>query len=384
MREMRAFGVGMALCLLGNLAQAALPDPVQFGIAVERGDTQAVKRWLDEGLDPNYEADRFGSGLMIAAWNGDIPMMKLFVERGADPLAVNRVGEQPLLLAAWNGHLDAVKWLLAHGAALKRPDLQWTALHYATFNGKDEVAAYLIEQKADVDARSPNRSTALLLAAREGQEHIAQKLLAAGADPRAQNDWGDGPLSMAMRHERLRLAKLLASAEEFAAAVKAPPGIFGEAVRSVAAPGAVDELLAQLRRAQAEKRPAAEVERLRKQFFAAVDELRASEKESVQLSRRQQKRSPGKLLITAQRGKSGERAELLAADMAPAVDRESGSSRAKAPAAERAGRRDSSPTASSPAEVAALTRELRAASAQGRPTDELQRRLDEAIGRLGK
>lgn len=380
MRKMRAFGIGMALCLLGHFAQAALPDPVQFGIAVERGDTQSVKRWLDEGLDPGYEADRFGSGLMIAAWNGDIPMMKLFVERGADPLAVNRVGEQPLLLAAWNGHLDAVKWLLAHGAALNRPDLQWTALHYATFNGKDEVAAYLIEQKADVDARSPNRSTALLLAAREGHEQIAQKLLAAGADPRAQNDWGDGPLSMAMRHERLRLAKLLASAEEFAAAVKAPPGSFGEPVRSVAAPGAVDELLAQLRRAQAEKRPAAEVEQLRKQFFARVEELRASEKESVQLSRRP--RSPGKLLITAQRGKSGERAELLAADRGPAIDRES--SRAKGLAAERASRRDGSPAASSPAEIAALTRELRAASAQGRPTEELQRRLDEAIGRLGK
>jgi hypothetical protein len=49
------------------------PDPITFGYAVERGDLSTVTRWLDEGLDPEYEAAHIGTGLMVAAWYGHIP-----------------------------------------------------------------------------------------------------------------------------------------------------------------------------------------------------------------------------------------------------------------------------------------------------------------------
>ena len=371
MQAMRRLAFATFFWLAAAGVQAAPPDPIEFGITVERGDTRTVKRWLDEGLDPEFQADRVGTGLMIAAWNGDIPMMTLFTERGANPRRVNRNGEQALLLAAWNGHLDAVKWLLEHGAALNRDDQQWSALHYAVFNGQEKVARYLIERGAQVNARSPNLSTPLILAAREGREDLARVLLESGADPKAKNDWGDSALTMAMRYDHLRLGKMISSPEEFAIAVKAPKESFGAASRSAAAPNDIDQLLRQLRQAQAEGKPTDE---LRQKFYAAVDAFRKASTPSPQAARRPFPRpqTPGTLVITARRGQVGERAELVAAGGSPA---------AKAASAAPA-RVNNEP--STPAEVADLLREIRIASVQGRSTDELRRRLNDAIDRLPK
>ncbi len=48
------------------------PDPISFGNRVQSSDIAQVRAWLDAGLDPDYFADRIGTGLMIAAWNGDL------------------------------------------------------------------------------------------------------------------------------------------------------------------------------------------------------------------------------------------------------------------------------------------------------------------------
>jgi len=109
---------------------AALPDPVALGVALEMGNVDAARRWLDEGLDPNKEADRIGTGLMIGAWEGNLAMMELFLSRGADIHKVNRHGEQALQLAAWRGRTEAVRWLLDRGATVNRGGKAWSALHY--------------------------------------------------------------------------------------------------------------------------------------------------------------------------------------------------------------------------------------------------------------
>ena len=94
------------------------PDPVKFGVTVEAGNLQAVQAWLDAGLDPQFLADRIGTGLMIAAWEGNIPMMALFVSYGARINATNNVAETALMHAAWKGHVDAAKWLLDRRARI--------------------------------------------------------------------------------------------------------------------------------------------------------------------------------------------------------------------------------------------------------------------------
>lgn len=297
----------LALIFLGTLSpHAALsvsPDPVRFGVTIEAGDHAAAERWLKAGLDPNYEADRIGTGLMIAAWEGDIRMMEVFLRYGANINHVNERGEQALLHAAWKGHLPAVEWLLARGAQLNRGKAAWSALHYAVFAGHEEVAHVLVERGADIDARSPNGSSVLMMAAREGRESLARWLVERGADTTVTNEYGDDALDWALRRGHVRLAQQLA----------APPARFAEAAReataapppvaSIEAPADLSELVRELRQARAAGRSTDEVLR---RYASAIDAHLSAPPKSASAP------GPRALEITGRRHAPGEeRARLL-------------------------------------------------------------------------
>lgn len=220
-----------------------LPSPVYFANQMEMGNLDQARAWLDGGLPVDFEGSRIGTGLMIAAWEGNIPLMELFVSRGANVNASNSRGEQALLMAAWNGKLEAVQWLVAHGAQPNRPGLQWHALHYAAFNGHQAVVDWLLAQGADINARSPNGSSALMLAIYEGKVDLAQHLLHNGANPQIRNDRNDSALEWAMRYNHTDIARQLVSAEAFAEVASRPKADWGEGRHSEPPPPEIARLL---------------------------------------------------------------------------------------------------------------------------------------------
>jgi ankyrin repeat protein len=92
----------------------------------------------------------------------------------------NRFNDTPLMAAALQGHLDVARRLLAAGAALDPPG--WTPLIYAATAASCRSCAILLDQGANVDAVSPNGTTALMMAVREHRIDVADLLLARGAD----------------------------------------------------------------------------------------------------------------------------------------------------------------------------------------------------------
>ena len=247
----------LILCflLLANIAsaQAELPDPMRFSVVLEIGDLKQARAWLDEGLDPDFEGKMIGTGLMIGAWEGNIPLMDLFLERGADLQRSNRVGETALMLAAWKNRRAAMQWLLDHGAKPNRPEREWTALHYATFAGNAELVEDLLGAGAEVNARSTNGSTVVMMAAREGHAALAKRLLAAGANPLLKNDYEENAVAWAMRQGNYDIAKSFTSAENFAELVqRAAENPLPLPQRSLPVPDAVDELLRKARLAEME------------------------------------------------------------------------------------------------------------------------------------
>ena len=376
----RAAILAVLAMLVGGLrpAWAQAPDPIVFGWAVERGDVKTVRAWLDAGLDPEYQAPNLGSGLMIAAWTGNLEMMALFVERGANPRRANSNGEQPLQLAAWNGHAEAVRWLLAHGATLNREGNFWGALHYAVFNGHAELTKELIARGAQINARSPNGSTPLMMAAREGREEMIKPLLEAGADPQARNDWGDNALTLAMRYDHYRLGKMISSPEEFAIAARAPKESFGEASRSASAPSEIEQLLRQIREAEAEGKPS---EQLHAQLREAVNAFRRNAA-TQKYARKPMPLpyQPRSIVITAKRGNpAAERAQVVV-DGAPTS--------ANAPAKAAPGKASISVTPvdqrAAQAQVAETMRQIRLREGEGQPADELRQKLAEQLERLNR
>lgn len=233
---------------------AALPDAARFSIAIEQGNLDLAREWLDSGLSPDFEGKVIGTGVMVGAWEGNIAMMELFVDRGADINKVNTLGEQALQHAAWRGNLEAVRWLVERGAHVNRSGREWAALHYAVFAGHVDVVKYLLERGADVNALSTNGSTPLMMAAREGKESIARSLLAAGASREIVNDQGEDALRWAMRHNNLSIARSIAGAETFSAAAARPATSWGPPVRSLPVPDRADSLIAQARRMEGEGR----------------------------------------------------------------------------------------------------------------------------------
>lgn len=316
---LRLLGLLLGLSILPNLATASdLPDPVRFALAIERGDVAQVRAWLAAGLPADFMADRIGSGLMIAAWEGDLAMLETFVSHGASIDAVNRHDETALQLAAWRGHKEAVLWLLDHGATLNPPGARWTALHYASFANRQDVAGLLLARGAQVNAPAPNGSTALMMSAREGHDGMARQLLAAGADPAQANERGETALTWAMRQGHYRIAQLVSDEESFARAARAPASSFGPAQRSQPAPSEFEELLRQIRLAEAAGQPSAS---LRQQLATAVARFRAQSQRSLITTASQAR--PRALVITARRkaakgaGTHAERAELELATPQP-------------------------------------------------------------------
>jgi len=248
-----------------------LPDPVEFGVRIEMGDLSQARAWLERGLDPDFIGDRIGTGLMIAAWEGNLPLMELFVSKGADINKVNNLGEQALMHAAWKGRTEAVDWLLARGAKVNREPRQWTALHYAAFSGQSEVVDYLVKRGADIDARSTNGSTPLMMAVYEGREATVRQLITLGADRRVRNDYGDGAMDWAFKHNHLAIARLVGTTEEFAVAANRPKTQWPQSIRSL--PVVTVSPVAQARVAAApRKEPGSEMR-------AQIDDLMRARKE---------------------------------------------------------------------------------------------------------
>lgn len=173
------------LGLAASLAQAAPSDDLV--IAAELNDGRTVLSLLMKGVDPNQPDSRGRRALFVAAKEESLRALDSLL---ASPLVKldepNAQGETPLMIAAIRGSLPAVQALVKRGAAVNRPG--WSPLHYACSGPDNGVAAFLIAQGAELNARSENGTTPLMMAARYGNSDLVPLLLKAGAEPRAANE----------------------------------------------------------------------------------------------------------------------------------------------------------------------------------------------------
>ncbi len=338
------------------LVKAELPNPTRFSWLVEKGDIKAVQQWFNEGLNPEFEGATIGTGLMIAAWNGNIEMMALFIENGANPKRANKNGEQALQLAAWNGKTEAVNWLLQHGAPLNRTGDYWGALHYAVFNGHLELAKSLVQQGANVNARAPNGATPLIVAAREGREEAVKFLVEQGANTKAATDWGDTALNMALRYDHYNLGKLVATQEEFDAAIKLPKENYGNAQRSFSPPAKLEGLLRDLFEAEALGNPTTELKKKLQQEINGANFTSGRVVQSAKEARRPAPvpYQPRSMVITAKRGNPSQERAVIVTKPTNSAEKQ--------------------------AKIGALMRQIRSEKAAGRPTEKLQKELDGLLG----
>jgi ankyrin repeat protein len=140
-------------------------------------------------------ADELGSGALSiheAAALGDVQRIASLLAE--DPSLVNAWtsdGFQPLGLACFFGRRDAARLLLARGGELNahsRNTMRVTALHAALAGPTPDVANWLIDAGADVNAVQQDGVTPLHEAALIGNVELVRLLLARGADRSVTDD----------------------------------------------------------------------------------------------------------------------------------------------------------------------------------------------------
>lgn len=185
-----------------------MPEAEDLIAAVNAGDSDRVRELL--AMDPALAAARNPAGvsaIMLARHRSDRATTDALL--GADP-------ELDVFEAATLGYIDRLRERLdedpARATALS-PD-GFTALHYAAFFGKAEVAKTLIEAGAGVNVPSQDgRHVQPLHSAAAGRHHeVCRILLAAGADVNARQQDACTPLHEAAQHGDIELVELFLSA----------------------------------------------------------------------------------------------------------------------------------------------------------------------------
>lgn len=176
-------------------------------IAAEDNDVAYVRSAIARGM-PVDTVDKAGNSLlMIAARFGRLEMAKQLIDLKANVHHRNGFGDTPLMTAALGGNLEIARMLIDRGVPVNQPG--WTALHYCAAAGKADMCQLLLDKDADIDARSPNGTTPLMMAVREGHFDVVKLLVWEVADVNAENAEGATALKWAIRADREDMIGLL-------------------------------------------------------------------------------------------------------------------------------------------------------------------------------
>lgn len=180
--------------------------------AIRNGDAVAVRTILNRGINLETHNEIGDTPLMQALLHGNAPIIASLLKQGArvnsrglynvTPLlrAIHDPGQVQILLAH-QARVDARAMVLAAMIAGSRPTLEmlqkaggnvnaeiggFTPLMAAAYCNDREAARWLIEQGANVKARTETGCTALMGASVAGNAALVKLLLERGADPNAR------------------------------------------------------------------------------------------------------------------------------------------------------------------------------------------------------
>jgi len=165
--------------------------------AAKFDDVREIKTLIDKGMSPNQKDPRGMPILMVAIQENSTKTVDYLINaKGIDLNQPNMTNETPLMFAALYGQMSEVK-ILVDQKQVPVNRSGWTPLHYACTNGHVEIAAFLLDKGAIVDAPSPNETTPLMMAIRAGNIQLVRLLLDRGADIRIRNQQGYSAIDVA-------------------------------------------------------------------------------------------------------------------------------------------------------------------------------------------
>jgi ankyrin repeat protein len=152
--------------------------------------TQA--RLIDEKRQKDFQE------LIHGATTGDAHAVKKLIENGVNPNTSDPTGLTPLMAASHNGKVEILELLLNAGVPIDSKDSSgYTALMFSCNAGQISCAHFLIERGSYVNEVDNDGSTAIMFSAQHGYNDIVRLLLDKGADPKAKGNHGISAIGFA-------------------------------------------------------------------------------------------------------------------------------------------------------------------------------------------
>ena len=141
----------------------------------------------------------------------EIEKIKAMIKYSPDLIdAPHLSGMTPLSMAAFKGYLAVATFLLDNKADVNAKNQNaYTALHHAADQGHKSMVELLLKHGADVNAGSEGSHRPLDRAVSKGYRSIVEVLLAAKADINAKGERGWTPLHVAIQRRQTAVASLL-------------------------------------------------------------------------------------------------------------------------------------------------------------------------------
>ena len=181
-------------------------------LAIEKGYTEIVRLFLEKGANTEARNDSGETALHVAIKANCVGSVKLLLKHRANIEATNQYGETSLQRVVTKGHKEVTLLLLQHRANTEaRYDSGATILQVAIRAKNIEMTQLLLEYKADANTAFNNagRTAPLHHMLRAGNAEIAKMLINNGADINARTRYKETSLHLAVKYNHAEVVKLL-------------------------------------------------------------------------------------------------------------------------------------------------------------------------------
>jgi uncharacterized protein len=180
-----------------------------FFTAVTRDDPASLHELLNRGFDPNTVNAQGLTGLYLALRDSSMKAAQVLIDWPKTNVESRTPQDESPLMMA------ALRGQTEIVRKLIARDADvnktgWTPLHYAATSAHLDIIELLLENHAYIDAESPNGTTPLMMAAQYGSPAAVKLLLESGADASLKNQRGLGAIEFAHLGGRSESADLIA------------------------------------------------------------------------------------------------------------------------------------------------------------------------------